>query len=412
MDVKDKKIKASTLLMLLCWLIYASSYVGKVNYAANINQVMDAYKVDHSSAGLVSTFFFFAYGIGQVFNGLFCKRYNLKWMIFSSLTVSGVVNLTVGLTNNFQLIKFLWLLNGLSMSILWPSLIRLLSETLDKSLMPKASLIMGTTVATGTFLVYLLSALFVKINFKLSFYLPAGIFLSVAIIWVLTCSNLISKVKSEEKLEEIQPLKTENTVHSNYNKAVLLLSICTLSVYGVCTNLIKDGLTTWVPSILKEQYQLDSSISIILTLALPVVSMFANVFAINVHKKIPDFVLQCAMMFLISGGIMGGVIAGISLNQFIITLIGFTLVCFLVSSSNSLITSIFPLFMKGKVNSGLIAGVLNGFCYLGSTVSSYGLGIIADNFGWSAVFWTLFSVCGVVCCIAMIYLLFKKHFTN
>ena len=408
----SKRIKASTLLMLLCWLIYACSYIGKVNYAANINQVMDAYKVDHSSAGLVSTFFFFAYGIGQVFNGLFCKRYNLKWMIFASLTVSGIVNLIVGATSNFQLIKFLWLLNGLSMSILWPSLIRLLSETLDKSLMPKASLIMGTTIATGTFLVYFLSALFVKINFKLSFYLPACIFFSVAIIWILSCSNLISKVKSEEKSQELQSLKNENNAHQNYNKLVLLLSICTLAVYGVLTNLIKDGLTTWVPSILKEQYQLDSSISIILTLALPVVSMFANVFAINVHKKFSDFVLQCAMMFLIAGVIIGVVIAGISLNQFVITLIGFTLVCFLVSSSNSVITSIFPLFMKDKINSGLIAGVLNGFCYLGSTISSYGLGLIADSFGWITVFWTLFGVCVLVCFIAVVYLLLKRRFAK
>ena len=106
--------------------------------------------------------------------------------------------------------------------------------------------------------------------------------------------------------------------------------------------------------------------------------------------------------------IIGAVIAGISLNQFILTLLGFTIVCFLVSSCNSVITSIFPLFMKGKVNSGLIAGVLNGFCYLGSTLSSYGLGSIADNWGWIAVFWTLLFVCAAVCLCAGIYLLISK----
>ena len=74
MNLKKHEIKASTLLILLCWLVYACSYMGKVNYAANINQVMIFYQVDHSSAGLVSTFFFFAYGIGQVFNGVFCRK--------------------------------------------------------------------------------------------------------------------------------------------------------------------------------------------------------------------------------------------------------------------------------------------------------------------------------------------------
>ncbi|MBQ8320569.1 MAG: MFS transporter [Clostridia bacterium] len=408
MNLKKHEIKASTLLILLCWLVYACSYMGKVNYAANINQVMIFYQVDHSSAGLVSTFFFFAYGVGQVINGLFCKKYNLKWMIFSSLLLSGLVNLIVGITNNFVVIKFLWLLNGFAMSILWPSLIRLLSESLDKSTMPKASMIMGTTIATGTFLVYLLSALFVKINFKLSFYLPASIFFTVALVWLFTYSGLVSRVKNENKEEDSQVSNIVDKNDVNYNKMLILLSICTLALYGIATNLIKDGLTTWVPSILKEQYALDGSISIVLTLALPIVSIFANAFAIKVHSKIFDFVLQCAIMFLLAGLIIGGVIAGIALNQFIITLIGFAAVCFLVSSCNSVITSIFPLFMKGRVNSGLIAGILNGFCYLGSTISSYGLGAIADHFGWTVVFWVLLGVCVFICSIAVIYLFVRK----
>ena len=110
-----------------------------------------------------------------------------------------------------------------------------------------------------------------------------------------------------------------------------------------------------------------------------------------------------ALFFAVSGAIIGGVIAGLALDQFALTLIGFTLVCFLVSASNSTITSIFPLFMKGKVNSGFIAGILNGFCYVGSTASSYGLGLVADHFGWTAVFWLLLSVCVAVAVFAVIY---------
>ena len=76
---KSKKIMASTLLIWLCWLVYACSYIGKLNYNASINQVMSFYNVDKDQAGLVGTFFFFAYGAGQVINGIFCKKYNLKY---------------------------------------------------------------------------------------------------------------------------------------------------------------------------------------------------------------------------------------------------------------------------------------------------------------------------------------------
>lgn len=381
--------------------------MGKYNYAANINQVISFYNVDHSSAGLVSTFFFLAYGIGQVVNGLFCKKYNLKWMIFLSVVLSGLVNFCVGIVNNFDLIKYLWLLNGCSMSVLWPSLIRCLSENLDESSMPQACAIMGTTTATATILSYLLSALFVNIDFKLSFYLPAVISFIVAFVWFFTYPKLTSDVRIERE-EKLQTTHEAEKKSVDCNKTLILLSICMLAFYGVATNLTKDGLTTWVPSILKEQYNLDNSISIVLTLALPIVSMFANAFAIKMHKRIPDFVLHCAIMFLSAGLIIGGVIVGISSNQFVLTLLGSTVVCFLIASCNSIITSMFPLFMKGKVNSGLIAGILNGFCYLGSAISSYGLGSIADHFGWIWVFWTLLFVCVAVCIGAGIYILIKK----
>ena len=404
---KKRKVGISAItLILLCWLVYTCSYMGKVNYSANINPIMDFYKIDHSTAGLVSTFFFFSYGVGQVVNGLFCKKYNLKWIVFISLILSGTINLIVGISNDFTLIKYLWMINGFSMSILWPSLIRLLSETLTKKDMAKASIIMGTTVASGTFLVYALSALFVKINFKISFYLPAGMFLIVALIWLFAFSTTVNKAKEEEEREEGIALTKDK--QEDFNPSLLMLSIVMLCIYGIAVNLIKDGLTTWVPSILKEQYKLDGSLSIILTLALPIVAIFANAFAVSIHKKIPDFVLQCALMFLISGCILGGVIAGIKLNQFVITLFGSAVVCFLVSSCNSLITSIFPLFMKGKVNSGKIAGIINGFCYLGSMISSYGLGIIADNFGWIMAFWLLLFVSVGVFISAGVYFFIKK----
>lgn len=401
------KIKHSVWLIWLCWLVYTCSYIGKVNYSANINPIMNFYGVDYSSAGLVGTFFFFSYGIGQVVHGLLCKKYNLKWIIFASLITSGITNLLVGITTNFTVIKFLWLLNGFSISVLWPSIIRLLSETLAKKEMSKASLIMGSTVAVGTFIVYALSALFVKINFRLSFYTATGVLFGVAILWVASSSFLVKGAKKEEYEEELLADNKNTVKKESFHKSLLLLSILTLAIYGVATNLIKDGLTTWVPSILKKEYALDDSLSIILTLTLPVVALFGNAFAIALNKKVPDFVLQCALTFLCSGLIIGGVIGGMALNQFWLTLIGFAIVCLLVSSCNSLITSVFPLFIKGKGNSGLIAGILNGCCYVGSTISSYGLGLIADKFGWLSVFWLLLAVCVIVCLGAIVYLLIK-----
>ena len=64
--------------------------------------------------------------------------------------------------------------------------------------------------------------------------------------------------------------------------------------------------------------------------------------------------------------------------------------------------------MKDKLNSGMMAGVLNGCCYIGSTAASYGLGLVADHFGWSAVFYLLLFACVIVCAIAAVYFVITK----
>jgi OPA family glycerol-3-phosphate transporter-like MFS transporter len=78
-----------------------------------------------------------------------------------------------------------------------------------------------------------------------------------------------------------------------------------------------------------------------------------------------------------------------------------------MSGVNNIITSMAPLYWKDRVNSGLLAGVLNGFCYLGSTLSSYGLGVIADAGGWETVFWVLFISCIITVITAVCYIVGK-----
>lgn len=413
---KKKKLAYATCLIWLCWLIYACSYMGKVNYSANINQVMDYYAVTKGEAGLVGTFFFFAYGAGQIVNGLLCKKYNVKWTIFFSLLVSGTINFTIPFVSNFALIKFLWLANGVSMSFLWPSLIRLLSENLSKKDMARASVIIGTTVATGTFAIYGLSAIYATFNFKLAFY-TAGVALpAVAIVWLIFLPKFMRGAKADADLQDkmdesvISLPKAQMQKSEGTERKLLFLTIFTLMFYAVATNLIKDGLTTWVPNILKEGFKLDDSLSIIFTLALPMVTVFGNMFAVALHKKIPNFVGQCAFQFALAGVLILAVIGSLYIGFLPVTIVGFAFACFFVGACNSIITSIFPLFMKGKVNSGLIAGILNGFCYAGSTISNYGLGAIRDSFGsWYPVLWFLLIVCGLVCIVCGVYALIKRY---
>jgi len=351
---------------------------------------------------MVSTFFFFAYGIGQIINGLFCKKYNIRWFVFGSLLTSGLMNLLVGLLNNFVLIKYFWLINGAALSVLWPSLIRLLSETLDKENIGRAVLTMGTTVATGTFFVYGFSALFTAFGvYELMFFL-AGILLPlIAVLWLLLYPKLTKR--NSETYDTDQQDQTDSIEKNKLGW--LWVPICIMALFAVCDNLVKDGLTTWVPMILKEEYSLPDYVSILLTMILPILAIFGTTVAVTLHKKIKDFVVLCAVLFGVSAVCIGLVILCMPKGWVAITLGCFGIVSCLMSGINNVVTSMVPLYWKEKIPSGLLAGVLNGFCYLGSTISAYGLGLIADMGGWNFVFWILFGLCLSAVAVALCYAL-------
>lgn len=406
-----KQMTASGWLLALCWLVYTCSLIGKVNYSATITQVEAFFSVSHADAGMVTTFYFFAYGAGQIFNGVFCKKYNLKYVIAGSLFISGMLNLIVGITPNFAIIKWLWLVNGMLLSVLWPCTIRLLSETTSKRRMVRASVIMGTTTATGTLIIYGLSSLFTELGiFRFAFYTAAVVLPLVALVWFLAFNKLVKVAKEQSEREDIEDGVVALQAQSVSNPKVkvkmtksMLVLVVILCFFSSATYFIKDGLTTWIPSILKEEYGLPASLSILLTLCLPILGIFGNLFANTLYKMFGDFIIVIGLLFLGATLLIGGVIAALSLYIVVITLIAFSLTYFLSCAANSTATSVFPLQMKGKINSGLIAGVVTGCGYVGSTISSYGLGAVADKWGWSTVFWLLFTVSAVVVAISVVY---------
>jgi OPA family glycerol-3-phosphate transporter-like MFS transporter len=393
------------LLIALCWLVYTCSYIGKLSYNANIVQIGPAFGVTKDECGMVSSFFFFAYGIGQVVNGMMCKRYNIKYVIYGALTVASVMNLLIPFVTSFALVKYIWLINGIAMSFLWTSLIRLLSETLHDEDMNMAIIAMGTTVATGTFIVYGMSALFSAVaSYHLTFIVAGSAMLIISLVWLFSFSRL-TEVEKRDSHEA-----TEHPVHipeKTQHKTVVLISV--LAFFAVANNFVKDGLTAWTPDILKNTYATPDWLSILLTLLLPTLGILGTVVAVNLQKKTHNFVGSVTLLFIASTVLTFVVLAMVSSASHLAVTVGiFGIVSCLMGGVNNIITSMVPLSLKAEGNSGKIAGILNGFCYLGSTISSYGLGLIAEKFDWMAVFVTLIGVGIFVITIGCIYIIHNK----
>jgi OPA family glycerol-3-phosphate transporter-like MFS transporter len=52
---------------------------------------------------------------------------------------------------------------------------------------------------------------------------------------------------------------------------------------------------------------------------------------------------------------------------------------------SNITTSVIPFACRSRGNVGGVSALLDSCCYLGSMISTYGLGYIADNYGWMRV---------------------------
>ncbi len=374
--------KKSNLLIFLCWLAYTAAYVARLNYNASMVEVLSQLNISKETAGTVSSFFFFAYGAGQLINGILCKKYNTKYSVFLSLTASSVINLLMTFCDGADTMKYLWFFNGIFQSVLWSSIIKTLSQYLTDKKLSTAVMAMSTTVAGGTFTAYGLAALFsaLQMSWKLIFYISSAVAITAAIAWFTGLSSI------QKCATKIQSENTTTTKNSLKLTPAFIIFITVIAISAISNGFIKDGVTTWVPSILKEEFNVSPSLSIIVTLLLPVLSVFGATIVKQFHKKIKNENILNGIFYTVTTILTALIILTIRLKSPVVTLGLFGLTACMMSAVNNVITSIVPLYSRDKIDSGLAAGVLNTFCYVGSTLSIPLLGSIADSNGWNSVF--------------------------
>lgn len=410
---------AAVKLTVLCMVMYACSYLCRKSFDSNINEIMAYYDVTRSMTGLIGTCFFVTYAIGQVFHGVMCKYYNPRPVMFGMAAAISALNVVMGIIpkSGFAFLKYVWALNGLLSASLWSLLILTLhSCTANKY---RHFIIVACTipVTVGTFLVYGTSAIMSLIgNFRLTFYVSAAVFFAAALVWLFTSKSLISRCKAERielDGEPVKPaVKPQNGEKPRKEKVKLpasfYITFAFLSLFAITHMIIRDGVNTWMPTILKEQYGMANWTSVLLTTALPLVAFVGSFAMIRVDKKIKNYILECGVVFALAGVMLAILVFCRKIDLWIVTFLPLVVVYCLMCGINGLLTAIYPMSVDKRVNAGMIAGLIDGFCYVGSAISGYGIGAISEGAnGWGTVF-ALFLTVATVCAVLSFVLTFVK----
>lgn len=109
---------------------------------------------------------------------------------------------------------------------------------------------------------------------------------------------------------------------------------------------------------------------------------------------------------------VGVAYAGVACVSVVLLFIGSGFSSCLLYGFGNIMTGKVPMSVPDKKSSGFYAGVMNGSAYVGSTISTYGLGLIADKSGWNGTFLSLFAISAISTIVFALFFVVYKLITK
>ena len=403
--MKTKALSRSQLfglLFALCWLAYFTAYLGRLNYGAVIAEIVAAEGWSNSACGLVSTGFFICYGVGQLFSGVVGDRVPVRTMIFVGLVVSALCNLTMGFLQTPGAMLWVWCLNGVAQSMTWAPILRAFAEYLPVERRGRACVDISTTYPIGTLATYGLSAGVILLwGWRMVFGITAVFMLAVAAVWWFGF-GVIQRSRATLRRELPHPVDGAALPPAMPLGRLAVLVLCCIGLALAMQGALRDGVMTWIPTYLSATFGVGSTLSIFATMALPVVNLGGAYLASFISRRLGRDELQTAFLLFVLGGGAAVLLAVFGGSSLLFSVAAFAVVTACMTGTNVMLVHVIPTYFVSFGRVATVSGVVNATVYIGSSIATFGIGAIADRFGWSTLLVVLCFVAGAgaVICLA------------
>ncbi|MDY3303437.1 MAG: MFS transporter [Clostridia bacterium] len=371
---KSKNRKPAFKLTLLFMMLYFISYITRINYGAVISEIVKSEGILKSKASLALTASAVTYGIGQLISGFLGDRFNPKKLILSGLVITALTNLLLPFCRSAYQMTFVWAVNGLAQSFMWPPMVRLMSEFFTKEEYSTACTYVSCSAQAATMAVYVMSPVFIYLaGWKSVFFVSAFFALIMIAVWEKTCPQINKKVKKDEMT---------NKENSKMPGAVVIYTVILLTAIAF-QGIIRDGVTTWMPSYVSETFGLDNKIAILTGVVIPVFSIIVTQLTSIVYVRfIRNEMLLAGVIFAL-GFVISMAMYALNGVSPVISIVLSALFTGCTHGVNWIVTCMMPpKFGKyGKIS--FMSGLLNASVYAGSAVSIYGVAAFSESMGWS-----------------------------
>lgn len=401
--LKLKEKKDISLLVILCSVVYFASYVSRVNLGTVLVEITSSGYASKSVAALALSACSVTYGVGQLVSGYLGDKFKPQNIILIGFVVTSLMNLCVGTIGDGNILVLLWAVNGFAQAFMWPPLVKILSSLLDDDEYKKACLKVSWGSSLGTISMYLLSPLMIELWSVKAVFIFSGVFAAtVAVVWKLvydrhksfnSCTVPKNNVTSEAADDKKAP-----SLFSRSSLALLGLIMLCILLQGS----LRDGVTNWTPTYISDIFNLDSSVSILAGVVLPIFSLISFTFVSFINRKFIKNELVCAGITF-GVGAVSAVLLMVTEGNMVVSLLLLALLVGSMHGVNLILVCVIPAYFTkyGKVS--FISGLINSCTYAGAALSTYGIAVFTDLFGWgkTILLWSVIAFTGGAICLTL-----------
>ncbi len=393
-----KRKTSATAVALLFAAIYMVSYFTRVNFGAIISEIELSTGISKDMLSLSLTGSFFTYGIGQTLSGIAVDRFSPKKMITVGLLITAAMNFLLPFCQSAYGMLLVWCVNGFAQSMMWPPIVKMMSQQFDEESYKKAAVIVSWGSSVGTIVVYLLSPLVLSLWGWKWVFIVAGI---------AACVTVLLWQGFSYKPQQKQAAKAQKGNAKILYSPLILCVMCAIILQGM----LRDGVTTWMPSYIIETYHWSTAASILTGVLLPVFSILCFQLASKLYQRVFTNPLTCAGVFFTIGALSAGFLYMVTGGNAGLSVLFSAVLTGAMHGVNMMLISMLPPYFKSYGLTGTASGMLNSCTYMGSALSTYGIAAISGLLGWkmTVLLWTGIALLGTVLCFACAKT-FRKRF--
>lgn len=385
-------MKKSSKFVLLFSVTYFVSYITRINFGAIISEMTTATGISRELLSLSVTGNFITYGVGQIISGICGDKISPKRIVSVGLTVTVLMNFAIPLCNGPYWMLFVWCINGFAQSFMWPPLVKLMTASLTEDEYKTGCQRVGWGGSFGKMAIYLIAPLLISFwGWKSVFVFTAICGVIMIFVWERFCQDV--KPKSVEK---------QNYVSAKGNKSIIFnpVMICIMTAI-ILQGMLRDGVTTWVPTYISETYNLSNVIGILTGVVLPVFSILCFAISGLLYKKTFTNPIACGGIIFLAGALSAVILSLSTGKSAAVSVLSAALLTGCMDGVNLMLISMIPPFFKKYGNVATVSGMVNSCTYVGSAISTYGIAVFSQNYGWgfTVKLWILIALFGGLMCL-------------